>query len=99
MEKSERVRSICTSVYGYQLKNQFLFILDKHSKLKVFKIQEVTTSESILDNVWSREIVWPVEGPTTGSIPRFAVERSGVLAISSTGEPGILFMWLRWLLD
>lgn len=86
MEKSEKVRSICTSVYGYQLKNQFLFILDKHSKLKVFKIQEITTSESILENVWSREIVWPVEGPTTGSIPRFAVERSRVLAISSTGR-------------
>jgi len=86
MENREKMRSISTSVYGFQLKDQFLFILDKHCKLKVFKIQEVKTCENILESVWCREIVWPVEGPTMGSVPRFTVERARVLAISSSGR-------------
>ena len=50
---SSRTRCISTNVFSYKIKNQFLFVLSKHSKLKIFKIREIT-SESSLDQLWCR---------------------------------------------
>ena len=48
-----RVRCIPTNVFSYCIKNQFLFILNKHSKLKIFKVREVT-NEKTGTMLWSR---------------------------------------------
>lgn len=82
---SSRTRCISTNVFSYKIKNQFLFVLSKHSKLKIFKIREIT-SESSLDQLWCRELSWPLHGPNVGSIPKFQVETSRVLVLTTTAN-------------
>ena len=55
-EKQEtRVRCIGTNVFSYLIKNQFLFVLNKHSQMKIYRVGEVTNGETNSDIVWTRK--------------------------------------------
>ena len=76
------MRTLSTNVLSYQLKAQFVFVLTKHSKLSIYKVSQLCqTDEEIL---WSRQLSWPVHGPNVGSLPRFQVETSRVLVLTTT---------------
>ena len=55
-EKQEtRVRCIGTNVFSYLIKNQFLFVLNKHSQMKIYRVGEVTRGETNSDILWTRK--------------------------------------------
>ena len=84
--KEEKIRTIATNIFSFQVKNQFLFILNKHSNLKIYKIKDVTGTTVPSNKLWSREIHWPLEGPNVGSIPKFKIENSRALVLTTTGN-------------
>ena len=53
--EGQRVRCIGTNVFSYQIKNQFLFVLNKHSQMKIYRVAEVTRGETNSDTLWTRE--------------------------------------------
>ena len=67
-----RLRTIRTSICGYQLKNQFLFILSKQADIKLFKLSEVLSDRDD-DDLWSRAISWRTGKTSGGRVPRFSV--------------------------
>lgn len=54
-EQGQRVRCIGTNVFSYLIKNQFLFVLNKHSQMKIYRVGEVTRGETKFDTLWTRE--------------------------------------------
>ena len=54
-EQGKRVRCIGTNVFSYLIKNQFLFVLNKHSQMKIYRVGEVTRGETKFDTLWTRE--------------------------------------------
>ena len=55
LRAGERVRCIGTNVFSYLIKNQFLFVLNKHSQMKIYRVSEVTRGEGKSDSLWTRE--------------------------------------------
>ena len=49
------MRCIGTNVFSYLIKNQFLFVLNKHSQMKIYRVGEVTRGETKFDTLWTRE--------------------------------------------
>ena len=73
-----KLRTIKTSVCGYELKNQFLFILNKQADVKLFKISEVLSDRDD-DDLWRRAISWRIGRSFGETIPRFSVGLSRLL--------------------
>ena len=78
-----KLRTIRTNICGYQLKNQFLFILNKQADVKLYKVSEVL-SDRHDDELWRRTISWRTERSSGETIPRLSVGLSRLLITQPT---------------
>ena len=78
-----KLRTIRTSICGYQIKNQFLFILNKQADVKLFKMSEVLSVRDY-DDLWKRKISWRTGRSSGETIPRFSVGLSRLLITQPT---------------
>ena len=78
-----KLRTIRTSICRYQLKNQFLFVLNKQADVELFKVSEVL-SDRDYDDLWRRKISWRTGRSSGETIPRFSVGLSRLLITQPT---------------
>lgn len=78
-----KLRTIRTNICGYQIKNQFMFILNKQADVKLFKMSEVLSDRDDND-LWRRTISWRTGRSSGENIPRLSVGLSRLLITQPT---------------
>ena len=107
------MRVLPTNVLSYQLREQFLYILTSQHTLSIYQLdqicQECIYSYNDYNDVrnlqisaevlWSRELSWPALQHNVLSLPRFQVETSRVIVLTTTDRQEDLMLLITMEYD